>query len=68
MNKIEYDILRKLNDPSKKTAETKGFPKLFSGGEFLIKKPVIDQVGTSTSEPEVVKNSYIVMERLGKTL
>ena len=48
--------------------ETKGFPKLYSGGEFLIKKPVIDQDGTSPSKPEIIKNSYIVMELLGKTL
>ena len=68
MNKMEYDILKQLNNSTKYLPSVKGFPKLYGGGEFQIKKPMVDQDEVSMDKFVIVKNSYIVMELLGKTL
>lgn len=68
MNRKEYDILKKLSSRTDRNDKfIDGFPKLYGGGEFKIKVAVPDQNG-SGEESEIKRSSFIVMERLGKTL
>ena len=69
MNSKEYEVLQKLNK-----IDEEGFPKLYCGGEFVIKLPEplqsinINNQKNFSKNIETEKHSFLVIEKLGKTL
>ena len=67
-NKLEYEILKKLNySKNREKTSTYHFPLLFGGGEFVVSHDSqSSQFDKSNQKPnQFTRHSFIVMEPLG---